>query len=252
MDCQQDLAINTLTILDQNNESSLYCNGNAIFKNSVKIFNNLHLFNDIRICGDFIPLNFTSSIGSKSNLWMDINASYGNFNVINTDVINVKQLNILNDNINNDQNNNKINECNKIAKYVNITNIDKKYDLLSIIHKYNDHNAEENVFINILLNSGMIILDLSNLDINNMESQCEEDDKSINKLLCACNENVTIIITLPDRGTKLRVHIINPNNYNVKFEKKQIKNNNINSAIEQSYKFVYIEDIKNWIMISKL
>ena len=94
MDCQQDIAINTIIVLDEESEYALKCRGNAEFRQSMKIYDKLHIQNDIRTCGNIIPLSDTACLGTNENQWMDINAVDGTFNKINVDVLNVKQLNI--------------------------------------------------------------------------------------------------------------------------------------------------------------
>ena len=126
MDCPQDLAINNLTILDQSNEYSLLCMGNAIFRQDIKIYEDLHLYKNIITSGNIIPLNYTSSIGTSEHQWLELHVADANINCLNVDVINVKHLNCvsINEQINkqineqiNEQINGQINE--QINKQIN-------------------------------------------------------------------------------------------------------------------------------------
>lgn len=95
MDCHQDLALNTLTVLDNSSEASILCIGDAIFKKSIKIHENIHLYNNLMTSGSIIPLNQTETIGIPNNQWLNIHSAEGNFSTINVDTINVKNINTL-------------------------------------------------------------------------------------------------------------------------------------------------------------
>lgn len=125
MDCQQDLAVNTLTILETEGDDTLKCMGNAEFKKSVKIYNTIHVQNDIRTCGNIIPLDDTATLGNNQHLWMDINAVDGTFNKINVDVLNVKKINCSSFNDNHNHNHEYI----KIITNISLINLTNKYEL---------------------------------------------------------------------------------------------------------------------------
>jgi hypothetical protein len=253
MDCQQDLAINTLTILDDCNESSILCHGNAVFKNSVKIFNNMHINNDIRTCGNIIPLNHTSSIGSLENMWMDLFVTDGNFNKINTDVLNVKQLNIKNVNVLNSNciANDKKNE------YVNLNDLDKNYNLFKIKYNYDIDNSE--LCVDVIMcdnNNNYIIIDLTNLSNDIISRYCDEKlecSYDIENILYVNNKNIIFKFILPDIGNKIKMIIINPENYNITFNKYNVQPScNVYNNSYQTYKFLYLNDINKWLLIYKI
>ena len=245
MDCQQDLAIGTLTITDQDCETSLLCNGNALFKNSVKIYNNLHLFNDIKTCGNIVPLKHTSSIGTCENPWMDLYATDGTLNTLNVDVLNVKYINC----INNDDKNKNINHHE--YKYYNIQNLFDKYNGIDINYIYDDNYCEVNINIRLLI-TGTIILDLSEVNLNFVNTK--SSDVSLNSILCISDSKIYVNMHLPEMTTpvsinnKINILIINPNNYNVRYSRYDINNN----STEQSFNFIYIDEIKKWLLNYKL
>ena len=243
MDCQQDLAIGTLTILDQTSDSSLLCNGNALFKNSVKIHNDLHLFNNIRTCGNIIPLKHTSSVGTCENPWMDIYASDGTFNTLNVDILNVKQLNCINCIGNNGKNGN-----NRDYKYHLIKNLTNKYNGLTINYSFDDDYYEVNINMKIL-HGGKYVINLSDINLDFVKMQTHGD--TLNNILCINDSNIYINISLPDgyiNNSKVKIMVINPNSYNVRF----LNHNTSNNSTEQSYKFTYIDEIKKWLLNYKL
>ena len=243
MDCQQDLAIGTLTILDQNCDSSLLCNGNALFKNSVKIHNSLHLFNDIRLCGNIVPLKHTSSIGTNENPWMDLYVTDGNFNTLNVDALNVKQINYSHYQPNNE------NDNDKSYNYYNIGYLYESYDNIDIKYCYDDDKCEVNIDIK-LKDINFMILNLSNVNLDFIDTK--SSDMSLHSVFCISDSKIYVNITLPEMthqmNNKCKVMVINPNNYNIKFLKQNINNN----SSDQSYKFIYIDEIKNWLLKYRL
>lgn len=254
MDCQQDLAINTLTVLDECNDSSILCHGNAIFKNSIKVFNNLHIYNDIRTCGNIIPLKHTTSLGSVDNMWMDLFVTDGTFNKINVDELNVKQLNVIN--ACNQNNMNNLNDTCK-SKYIVLDNLDKHYDQFKISYKYDNDNSQ--LSIDVILcktNIKYMVFDLTNLNSDVISNYCDEKSESqnnIDDILCVNNKNITFYISLPDIGNKIKIIIINPENYNITFNKNNAKlTNNIYNNSYQSYKFLFLNEINNWLLIYKI
>jgi hypothetical protein len=249
MDCQQDLAINTLTILDQTCDSSLLCNGNAVFLNSVKIYNNLHLLNDIRLCGNIVPLKHTSSIGTCENPWMDLYVTDGSFNVLNVDTLNVKQINHIHNNDNHqmdNENNEKkklLNE-NHIYKYINIDDLNDKYDNVDVIHIYDDDSCELNINIKLKADGKFVF----NLNFINDDYKKVSETTSIENILCISDSKIYVNFLLPNEGNKINILIMNPNGYNIKFNKHNVNNN----SIDQSYKFVFVDEIKKWLLNYKL
>jgi hypothetical protein len=276
MDCLQDLAINSLTVLDQSCDSSFLCMGDATFVKSIKINNNIHLLNDIRTCGNIIPLRNTSSIGTKDNIWMDIYATDGHFNSINVDELNVKNLNGLQYTHKNEHNYLDIKE--ELKTYINSTfclqdkhqmrvpNSNKKlYKYIEIkqLDCINDSNISLNIdydsqnsaiVVNIIISecTNYLILDLSHINLQNKYNEMIEDytdSSSINNIMCINNDNVSIKIDLPIKGNKIKLIILNPENYNIKFDKKII--NSVNSSNEQIYKFIFINELNKWLITYK-
>jgi len=89
MDHQQDLAVNTLTILDKDKEFGLTVQGNAVIKGSVKVHCNIHINNDIRTCGCIIPLSDTSKLGTVDNKWNTFYSTNGYIDNLTVGTINV-------------------------------------------------------------------------------------------------------------------------------------------------------------------
>jgi hypothetical protein len=186
---------------------------------------------------------------------MDIYITDGTFNTLKVDILNVKQLNCINDNniIYHNNNYNDKNNKNKDDRYryYNINNLVDKYNGFDIKYTYDNDNYQVDIKIK-LLNIGTIILDLSNVnfDFVNIKSS----DMSLDSILCINDSKIYIDIELPElslcnlNNNKIKIMIRNPNNYNIRFIKHNINNN----LLEQSYKFIYIDEIKKWLLNYKL
>jgi hypothetical protein len=146
MENLQDLAVNKLTVLDQSIDTSLLCMGDATFKKNIKVYNNIHLQKDIRIRGNILPIEDTSSIGLEDKQWLKLYASSGKFNKIDVDVLNVKQINCLD-----------IEKKEKKEK--------KEYEYINVNDKFSDK-----VNINVKTRHHIVIYDLSDLTISIKET----------------------------------------------------------------------------------
>lgn len=245
MDCLQDLAVNSIVILDNETSNSveydtfendgnemnsnvsgqsLLCLGDAVFKKSIKIHDKIHINDEIRICGDIIPLGRTSSIGTTNYQWLESNISYGNFNAINSKnttslTMKCNEMNVENINAN------KITVDNIHIKEIN-------YDLLYI-------NKITNSKIDICL--GAKSLTLINLSQLKFKNKCDDE------------QNIYISLGSSEISKQKKIVIINPLQYDIYFCKNEIefitleKNNNT----YQIYEMIYIAELNKWIIIYK-
>lgn len=228
MDTLQDIAVNSLTILEHNDVSiddneqqfALKSMGNAIFKENIKVYKNIHLNKDLRICGDVVPLNKTTLLGTKENQWMESNISCGTFNNIESKIIN----------------SNTITSNEITSNYIHVQQIEadyihekcKKYELINI-----NNVCKNKIDLCIDINP-FTILNLTNLKFSTISTDCIVTVKFVDTL-----HYINKIV------------IINPNKYNIILQR-----NNIDFTIEdnneyQIYEFLYIIELYKWILVYK-
>jgi hypothetical protein len=214
MESQQDLAVNTLTVLDQSIDTSMLCMGDATFKKNIKVYNNIHLQKDIRIVGNILPISDTSTIGLLDKQWLELYASNGKFNKVDVDILNVNKINYLD----------KKDDLEKEYEYINIDNESVQIHLGRI--RINVKNIKHRI----------VIYDLSELVINT-------------NLMNIVNSTINIKLNKHDNINKIKIIIINQKNYNIKFDNTQILNIiNVNDNVYQIYEFLYVDELDKFII----
>ena len=228
MDFQQDLAVNTLTILDNSGEHALLSIGNAHFKESIKVYGTAHIHNELRIGGNIIPLSNTISVGTESVPWMNLHCATANIHTLN-----VEHLNVINGPTGTACISDTCETGSNITCTTEITDRnedDRDYEL----RKFKLIATAVN--FSIVIDKRLTILDLTDLEFSHT------------------NHN-TVLVKLPTctvtRTTK-KVIVINPNNRNVMFDDTNIEYVNIAStSVYQIYEFIYIKELHNWIVSFK-
>lgn len=228
MDSQQDLAVNTLTVLDNSGEHALLSMGDAHFKECIKVYGDAHIHKQMRIGGNIIPLSNTISIGTECTPWMNLHCATATIHTLN-----VQNLNV-------------VNTTSTVAPsdtytYAESTTTAPSHDCDSEsesdydLKKINLTSATNNYNITIG-NHKLTILDLTNLKFSNI------------------NYNA-VFIKLPTcnlTGTFKKIVIINSNNRDITFDDTNIEYVHIASASPyQIYEFTYIKELHNWIVTFK-